>query len=43
MKLPFNTKLMSHPANWVTVTAMAMIGALALDYLIRSTGSLSNG
>lgn len=35
MRLPLNIALMSHPANWVIVTTMALLGAMALDLLTK--------
>jgi len=37
MGVPLNLALMRHPANWVIVTLMAMVGALALDLLTKDT------
>jgi hypothetical protein len=38
--IPLNLELMSHPANWLVITLMVLIGGFALALI---TGRLSAG
>jgi len=35
MSIPLNLALMRNPVNWITVTAIAFLGALALDLITK--------